>query len=267
MEGYIFYLDLLAASYLSIKNPDRLKSNILRFHHIVYSHIKKYKFIKCIIISDSVFLYTTNNNVSSFFVVANIFRTLLRMGILCRAGCDYGKFEILPTKLHEYNILGEPVSTAVEMEKVGKGHRIFISENAYNNFNNCFNSFIKDIRIIDIMKSNCLVTKNTNYLNYNYIYTFNWLYVKRDTFFNNGFFYYIFNYDNIINMKNYTIITEDNNNIRAFICEKNNMIDYIEDGINEQIEATKKYINEYFDIIENLQDEQPSSIDGTDIKN
>ena len=106
MEGYIFYLDLLAASYLSIRNPDRLKSNILRFHHIVYSHIKKYKFIKCIIISDSVFLYTTNNNVSSFFVVANIFRDLLKDGILCRAGCDYDEFGKLNTVLSEKNIWG-----------------------------------------------------------------------------------------------------------------------------------------------------------------
>lgn len=67
MEGYIFYLDLLVASYLSIKNPDKLKSNILRSYHIVYSHIKKYKFIKCIITSDSIFLYTTNNNIYSLF--------------------------------------------------------------------------------------------------------------------------------------------------------------------------------------------------------
>ena len=116
MKGYVFYLDLLGISHIS-RIPD-IKKKILKFHSIINENIKEIKNLEYHLLSDSVFLYTYDNDISSFFVVANIFRDLIKDGILCCAGCDYDEFGTLNTVLYRKKYLGRSCSKICRIRKI-----------------------------------------------------------------------------------------------------------------------------------------------------
>ena len=248
MKGYLFYLYLLGVSYLSgIKEySDILKNNISEFHSVIDNNITKE--FEYNLISDSIFLYAKNCNdsINSFFIVANIFRELIKKGILCRAGCDYGEFDILPTGLSGKNIYGEAATKCVKLEKLGKGHRIFVGKEAYVRFNSKFKKIFESIG-----KSceNSLITKHINHVDYSELYIFNWAYINNNVFMNNKSFYKFNNCITKLDTDN-TIIN-DNYNILKFIENENNISHYIYTSVDKNEESkdgkniiniTKKYI-------------------------
>lgn len=259
MKGYVFYLDLLGISHIS-RIPDYsdiLEKKILKFHSIINENIKETKNLEYHLLSDSVFLYTYDNDISSFFVVANIFRDLLKDGILCRAGCDYDEFGILNTVLSEKNILGEAAVKSVELEKSGKGHRIFVSDKAYKSFNNKLKEMLE---VIDNLNENSLITKHINYTDYTELYIFNWVYVNDTIFMSNESFYKFDNKiiklhkvdDTIINDNFLLILNEDNFN--HYIYTPTNKSDKKEESKvgKSIINITKKYIENSIKNMESL---------------
>ena len=228
-------------------------------------YLKKNKILKYIVISDSVFLYieskSKTNIVNSFITVSNIFRALLKKHILCRAGCSYGKFIILKSKLTKYDIFGLPVSEAVKLEGTGKGHRIFISETVYNNILNVLDNININIDIdiginikqfVEKYNSINIVSKYTSYINYTNIYILDWMYTYKMLFYRNGNIVIIKNNNNILSMKK--ILNEDNIKIKSIIDNENNFKLYNIENNNfkEHIKATSSYVDEYFNRIKEL---------------
>lgn len=263
-ESYIFYIDLLGISYISKEKPEELTRIIEIFHKILNLYLENNKSLKYIVISDSVFLYIESKSetdiVNSFITVSNIFRALLKKHILCRAGCSYGKFIILESKLAKYNIYGLPVSEAVKLEGIGKGHRIFISETVYNNILTTLDNININIDIgtsikqfVEKYNSINIVSKYTSYINYTNIYILDWMYIYKMLFYRNGNIIIIENNNkNILTMKKK--LNEDNIKIKSIIDNENNFKLYNIENNNfkEHIKATSSYVDEYFNRIKEL---------------
>ena len=259
-EGYIFYIDLLGISYLSKEKPKKLRKIIEVFHQTLYFYLKKNKNLKCIVISDSVFLYIESKLkteiINSFITVSNIFRALLKRHILCRAGCSYGKFIVLKSKVYEYNILGSPVTEAVKLEGIGKGHRIFINETVYNNILTVLGNINREgigiEQFVEKYKSINIVSKYTSYINYTNIYILDWMYTHKMLFYRNGNVVIIKNNRYFLSMRK--ILNEDNIKIRYIIDNENNfeLYDIENNNFKEHIKATSSYVYEYFSKTEEL---------------
>lgn len=187
--------------------------------------------------------------------MANIFRELLKKGILCCAGCDYGEFDILHTGLSEKNICGEATIKCVELEKLAKGHRIFVGKEAYERFND---KFKKILEIINKSCENSLITKHINYIDYSELYIFNWAYINNNIFMNNKSFYK-FN-SSVTKLDTDDTIINDNSDILKFIENEYNVSHYIYTSADKREEAksrkniiniTKKYIESCIKYINN----------------
>ncbi|MEI0700181.1 hypothetical protein R4K92_14795 [Brachyspira intermedia] len=244
-EGYVFYIDLLGTSYLSsqIDGNKIISEKIRKFHNIINSINSKSLLQHSL--SDSVFLYSKSDSIDCFFIVSNIFRKLIENGILCRAGCSYGKYSILRTEINENNLIGDTVSKAVGLEKVGKGHRIFIDKIVSANIKN------KLSNNISMLKGCNLVTEYTN-INYETFYTFNWVFIC-DKYCLLEKNVYIFE-NNIFSMSNDIVdkINQSNTTIKSYLTEfhfeKNIFRDYLEKEDNNQEDSKKYKSNPQIDI-------------------
>lgn len=182
MKGYVCYIDILGMSYFTSNkdkygNPYDVADFIKKFHCIICDNINGSN-IKHVVLSDSVFLYieSLENKILEkdagkelleyFCTIAKIFRGLIKNGILIRAGCSFGEYEITKTNLNEKNIHGEAVTSAVKLEETGKGSRIFIDKNIYEK--------IELINEIPYLFKKCIDK------NYEEIYWFQWLVILDD---------------------------------------------------------------------------------------
>lgn len=144
VAGVVFYVDVLGVSQLtkeliSIKNHPHIEGDgskninqyvaawiLKEFRKALVSINRKYKNISIAQLSDSAFLWSENSEII-LWGAAELMWKLLPKGLLCRGGIAFGEI-ICP--IDEANSLGKfitgsAVTRAVELEKKGKGCRIF----------------------------------------------------------------------------------------------------------------------------------------------
>jgi hypothetical protein len=174
MTGLVCYIDLLGVSYLTgrlekSESEPKISWYIKKLHKYIYEAIEGTD-IKYSVLSDSVFLTTTAEFDDMFFAVSKIFRNCIYSGILLRAGLSYGEFKTIPTELNPRNLQGKAVTKACQLERMGKGCRIFIDKSISLESNIC-------------KQNEHIICQDRNYIDYSSFYVFEWPY------FNENYFY------------------------------------------------------------------------------